>query len=1265
MSELYIPPMPVGLNWTSDQWKAIMARDKNILVAAAAGSGKTAVLVERMIQKILSEHDPLNVDELLVVTFTSAAAGEMRSRIGEALEKAIIADPHSRTLRKQLSLLNKAAISTLHSFCMDVIRKYYYLIDLDPGFRVADATEAILLQDEVMEELFESEYGKKDNADFLTLVDTFTSDRSDTELEGIVIKIYTMSRSTPSPELFLQTILDMYDVENVKEIDDLPFIKPLIDDIGMQLASAKEIIENALDLTRLPGGPAPMAATLESDLAIIQVLLTSAEDSWNTLFEAMQSYSFARAKTVRGEEYLPELKEEAKTFRDNAKKKINELKDQLFSRKPENFMRDLKEMQPVITTLVRLTQAFHEKFSALKREKGLVDYLDLEHYALEILTAEGGKQGEFLPSAAALAYRSQFKEVYIDEYQDVNMVQETILQLVSKSDKHSGNLFMVGDVKQAIYRFRLAEPDLFLQKYNQFTKEGSDNGLRIDLAQNFRSRSEVLTGTNFIFKQIMNEKVGEIEYDEAAELRESPGYPQQEPYPIELLLIDQTKSESESRENAPSIQEAEQADEEDEGVTYNAAELEAAQLEARAISAQIKKLMQKGAQVYDKKTGSERALMYRDIVILMRSMSQAPTMVEEFKQQGIGVYANISSGYFEATEVTIMLSLLKVIDNPAQDIPLASVLRSPIVALSEEEMALLRIYHKKGSYWDAVSAYCRDSRRSGEELSEKILPFFMNIDKWRSMARKGALSELIWQLYRDTNFYDFVGGLPGGKQRQANLRAFYDRARQYEETSFRGLFRFLRFIEKMTERGSDLGVARSLSEQEDVVRIMTIHSSKGLEFPVVFIAGLAKQFNLQDMKKKFLLDKEYGFAADYVNAEKRISYPSIAMLAFKKKKLMEQLAEEMRILYVALTRAKEKLYLVASVKNAGKQMQRWQTAGTNDEWLLKDYERASARSYLDWIVPALNRHRDFNHSKASERKVTLVEEEITNHPSSWRIVTTSSEEVQQLSEKIERTEDDYLERVRLQEKVPVSSPHHTEVVARFSWDYPYGDATNHRSKQSVSEIKRQREISDEYSGTDLLRPFKKAITSRPRFMQEKALSPAERGTALHLVMQHVDLTKPVNSESIKMLLERMVERELLTEEQVQVVSPQHIVGFFETSVGKRMLQAKKVQREVPFTLSLRAKEIYPAWEGSDEPVFIQGVIDCMFEDEEGFVLVDYKSDGITDRYKGGFEEAKSILADRYRVQLELYTKAIEQITRRKVTQKYLFFFDGANTLRMD
>lgn len=1242
-----IPTKPESVTWTDDQWKAIWASGQDILVAAAAGSGKTAVLVERIIQKIISTEDPIDVDELLVVTFTNASAAEMRHRIGGALEKAINENPTSKHLRKQLSLLNRASISTLHSFCLEVIRKFYYQIDLDPGFRIADETEAQLIRDEVLEELFEEEYGKEGNESFFALVDTFSNDRSDIALQDLIREIYDFSQANPSPNQYLQSMKELYHVGESATIDEIPFVEVLLFDLELQLQGARGLLEKGLELTKLPGGPAPRAENFIDDIQLVDALLEARSQSWQEIYLRMQATSFTRAKVCRGDAFDKDLLEQAQKLRDQAKKIVEKLKEELFARKPESFIRDMREMAPHIDRLAQIVEEFAKRFDAAKKEKGLVDFSDLEHYCLQILTAE---VGTLLPSEVALTYRNHFKEVFVDEYQDTNMVQEAILKLVTKDSEECGNLFMVGDVKQSIYRFRLAEPNLFLGKYLRFTKDGEGSGLKIDLARNFRSRKEVLDGTNFLFKQLMGTSVGEIEYDEAAELVKGANYPDSD-QPIELILIEQAGTDEEQNEEEASLQ-------------FDAAELEASQLEARLMAEKIKSLVAERKEVYHAKSKSTRPIMYRDIVILLRSMTWAPQIMEEFKEQGIPIYANLSTGYFEATEVSMMMSLLKIIDNPYQDIPLAAVLRSPIVALNEEELAMVRIHQRQGSFYDALIAFCKNIPidKTGE-LQEKLKRFLSSLEGWRKRARQGSLAELIWQLYRETKFYDFVGGLSGGKQRQANLRALYDRAKQYESTSFRGLFRFLRFIERMQDRGDDLGAARALGEQEDVVRIMTIHSSKGLEFPIVFIAGTARTFNMMDIRKPQMLDKEFGLATKYVNAEKRISYPSLPQLAFKRKKKLEMLAEEMRVLYVALTRAKEKLYLLASVKELDKKMASWVAHLSHPSWLLKEYDRASAKSYLDWIGPALVRHKDSDLLRSGEEIASLIPTEITNHPSSWRIeCVQASDLVASVKEQAE--EDHLLDYVYQGKPIQLESEWKEVIHNRLSWKYPFHDASQFRSKQSVSEMKRQREITDEASGKELV-SLTRPLFNRPRFMQEKTMTPAERGTAMHMVMQHVDMAKAVTVPVVEEQLEEMVKKELITEEQKQVISVAEIVKFFETELGARMLQASMLKREVPFSAAFPAHMAYPNWQGEPEPILVQGVIDCVFEDgRDGLVLVDYKTDAIHDRYKGGFEQARPILEERYRVQIDLYTQALEQILKKKVAERYLFFFDGGHILQL-
>jgi ATP-dependent helicase/nuclease subunit A len=808
---------------------------------------------------------------------------------------------------------------------------------------------------------------------------------------------------------------------------------------------------------------------------------------------------------------------------------------------------------------------------------------------------------------------------------------------------------MVGDVKQSIYRFRLAEPKLFLGKYIRFSSDGEGCGLRIDLSRNFRSRSEVLDGTNYLFRQIMDEHVGEIDYNESAELIRGARYPDDDVYPVEVAIIDQA-DENAGQQEKPAADEP-----------FSQEEIEKTRLEARYLAGQIRQIIDGGKPVHDIKKGISRPAQYRDMVILLRSMTWAQEIMEEFRNAGIPVYADLSEGYFEATEVTVMLSLLKIIDNPQQDIPLAAVLRSPIVGLDEEELSQIRIASRKGSYFEALKQYMKQpAGEVRQETMERIRYFMGRLSKWRTMARSGALSDLIWQLYRETGFYEFAGGLPGGKQRQANLRALYDRASQYEETSFRGLFRFLRFIDRMRDRGKDLGTARALGEQEDVVRIMTIHSSKGLEFPIVFVAGLGRQFHTKDLSGPFLLDKDYGFASKYIHPEKRISRPSLSQLALKRKNKMEMMAEEMRILYVALTRAKEKLFLVGTVKNAEKEISNWKTAITNEKWLLKDYYRANAMTYLDWIGPSLLRHRHCGLADGFQPPGSIFE-----HPSRWKTSIVPHANIKPVAAEEDSGSDEWLQKVKEGKPVDVQSDYRELVFTRLAWKYPHENAAKTLSKQSVSELKRMAAQADETAGTELLSRRQGApLFHKPKFMEQKALSPAERGTVMHTVMQHISLKEAPTMLSIEHLLDELIQKEIITAEQADAVSGEQIVRFFESELGKRMLASANVSREVPFTMGIPAREVYPDWDGTDELVIVQGVVDCLMEEADGLVLLDYKTDAITGRFPGGFAQAKDTLKNRYQMQIHIYERAIKGILKKNVKEKYLYFFDGGHAIRL-
>ncbi|WP_152392142.1 helicase-exonuclease AddAB subunit AddA [Paenibacillus guangzhouensis] len=1385
-----VVPKPEGSQWTDDQWSAIVRGGENILVAAAAGSGKTAVLVERIIRKIASEEEPLNVDQLLVATFTKAAAAEMRERIREALEKELDKNPDSEHLRRQLALMNRASITTLHSFCLEVIQRYFQLIPLDPAFRIANETEADFIRQEVLEDLFEAHYAEDaEDSDFRKLVDWFSGERSDEAMVRLVQSLYDFSRSHPWPREWLYTMADAFAVEDVSMLGQSAWAQSVVADVRLQLNGIVGVLRQAMMLIEQPGGPVPYRDTLMEDMSMVLSLRDAAEEApWEMLYEHFASMAFGKLKACRGEQYNKELQDQVKGLRDQVKKLLTAMQEELFRRPPELFLGEMQTLAPLMRTLAEFVLSFGEKYEQAKRAKGLVDFSDLEHYCLQILRHPASTLEETYPSGAALEYQTQFAEVLLDEYQDTNMVQEAIVSLISRPG--AGNRFMVGDVKQSIYRFRLAEPGLFLNKYKSYPAMSKGQGLRIDLARNFRSRQEIVDAVNTIFRQIMNASVAEIDYDERAELVCGAKYPVGEEafgqeYPAELWLIDRGNGAGtqgvEPLDDESADTEVSNGEEEGGASMHRAAQLDAeelmtAQLEARLIATQIRQLMGEYGtpfQVYDKFLKGMRSVTYRDIVILLRATQQwAPLMIEQLRLEGIPAYAELNTGYFEATEVEVMISLLKVIDNPVQDIPLAGVLRSPIVNLTAEELAQIRLHGKGLTFYEAMVKLTMEDEVRRDDLSvergllTKLRRFMDRLAYWRDEARQGSLSELLWRIYRETGYYDWVGGLPGGTQRQANLRALYDRARQYESTSLRGLFRFLRFIERMQDNGGDLGTARALGEQEDVVRIMTIHKSKGLEFPVVFVAGLSKMFNQQDLSASFLMHKQLGFGPRYMDQELRVAYPTLPSLAIKRQIKMELLAEEMRVLYVALTRPKEKLYLIGSVRNVEKQLQTWGQAVDQTDLLLPDYMLARGRSYLDWIAPSLMRHRDGSELRRLGGLPNRAGDCLADDPSKWYISVVPAEEVQQwaavgletvdqddaymaklnlvrqmaegqvagLQSAVSNASASVSEETALQEIVdgqlelwldePTAEPSDVDVDSnvligieavarnliskRLEWRYPHHLASGVAAKTTVTEMKRMLQMQEEDPAEELYQEIftnddedegqlemrqtseDESILSlhlrRPRFMEKKKLTPTERGTVYHLVMQHVPIGSDlgIDADGVSSLLNQMVERRLISDEQRRAVDPASVAAFYASEIGSELTAAKWVKREIPFSFGLQATEAIPHLrkmqeeavvhpdmdrlqvEAMDlssldgETVLIQGVIDCLYEREDGaLVLLDYKTDRIPPGEKGLME-----VAERYRFQLELYKSAIERMWRRPVDALVLYFFDGCHVVHL-
>lgn len=1238
------------LKWTTEQTAAFTETADNLLVSAAAGSGKTAVLVERIIRLVSDPEKPLDIDRLLVLTFTNAAAGEMRHRVGERLAAMLRKKPADRNLQRQLALLGLAAITTLHSFCLEILRQHFQQLDLDPGFRVADDSETKLLQADVLEAVFEENYEEM-NTGFLDLVDKYGGERSDNRLQEIVQSLFEFSRSQPRPEQWLTAAGT---VQHYPAIDDYPWAPFLREEIFRQLAGMISQLEKARAVAGRPGGPAGYAPVLDSDLDQLRSLAAQEDKDWEHLYRGFQDLSWGKLSRC-GKDVDDTLKGMVTRERNGVKKVAAKIKSRYFSRTAAEHLADLAKMSGDMANLTALTVQFSLAFQKAKTDRGLVDFADLEHYALRILsnTEVGVAEG----------LEKRFTQILVDEYQDINQVQETILAQVSGNR----NRFMVGDVKQSIYRFRQAEPGLFLKKYHDFIPGQGAADRKINLARNFRSCQEIIDGVNFVFKQLMTPVLGEIGYDREAELvcgRSTPPLESTDSSPaMEIHLID--RDGSAGRELVDENGEAEELENNGENgeilggeKSDDEEELTAAQGEARLVARRIHQMISGAEPQLVLDGGKYRPATYRDMVILLRAAKGwADTFSEELQMAGIPVYADLGSGYFGATEVENMLSLLKIIDNPRQDIFLAGVLRSPLAGFSLEELAILRVNAGPGDLFQAL----QECSNSEEYLASRVRFFLAHLASWRSKARRGRLTDLIWDIYRETNYYSFVGALPGGSQRQANLRALYDRARQYEATSFRGLFRFLRFIARLQSGGSDLGTARALGENENVVRIISVHKSKGLEFPVVFLPGLGKRFNFQDLHSDILMHRDLGLGANLVDLQTRVVYPTISKLAIRYRLEMESLAEEMRIFYVAMTRAKEKLVMIGSGRNLSRLTNQWADSLNSADWFLADFRLALDRTWLAWLGRSLIRHRDSQVLRAlagcGEERTAEFNQSIWDYPCRWQTSFWPGQELLPLEKEGEEILNyyEFLAKIKNGEPVDSSGQWTEEVRRRLTWAYPDSRYIGKAAKVSVTGLAETR--PEEVSPLEILASSQTAA-NRPEFMKEShGLNAAERGTALHLVMQHLDFQTIRGEADIRGQIERMVDEDVLTGQQAETVFIPAISYFLAGSLGQRLCQAEDLRRETPFTLALPVGEVYPELAGAPEKVLIQGVIDLMFCEDNQWVIVDYKTGhvGMTD------EKLKA----KFALQLNYYARAVVSIWSAPVKEKYVYLFSDKRLLRIE
>lgn len=1209
--------------WTNEQQAAIDSRGQTLLLSAAAGSGKTAVLVERIIRRLLDKEYPIDITELLVVTFTKAAAAEMRDRIGTALMKALSETKDPR-VERQLALLPSAQISTLHAFCQHVIRKYFYTIDLDPAFSIAGEEELNLLRRQVLEDVFLSYYEDDEKASILyPLADMFGSDRGDDILMDTVSRMYTYARSLAWPEHWLKEAARAYDVAPDAVIDDMVWAGPIKDAVRRILEEDAHLYDGVLYHLRQREAFAPACDTFVAEQAALRQAAQAR--SWNDLSRFVRAIDFPRLKSLRKlSDDDKAVWERCKKVRDDVKKDvIKTLQSVYFSATPEEWLDGMRAMKPVMDGLVTLTLDFAKAYGAAKKEKGWIDFSDLEHFCLQILLAPDASPEHPVPSAAAEELRSQYEEVFIDEYQDTNGVQELITRLVSGED----NRFMVGDIKQSIYRFRLADPTLFLKKYQSFSRDEKAVQHCIDLGRNFRSVPVVLDAVNAVFSRAMTAEAAGMDYGEREKLYAGRQAPDDERWiggPVEVDIVPTPSDE-----------------EDDDGST-------AFEKECRFIAGRIGELLASG-RMAARKDGTLEPLSYRHIVVLLRSMAgKADVLIQALQEGGIPSYAEQSGGYFAAVEVQVMLALLRCIDNPEQDLAMAAVLRSPLVGLDETALAGVRLAGD-GTLWQNLPAFVA-SLPDGVDEKEDLQQFMAAFDSWRTYSRRHGVAELLQRLYDDTAYVDFVGAMPGGDVRQANLKALYDRARQYEEAGFRGLFRYLQLMDKMKEDGLDLAPAKVVSEKEDVVRIMSIHKSKGLEFPVVFVADMGKAFNRRDTQDQILFHNRLGIGLKQYDPEWRISYPTLIWSGIAAQLRWEGTAEEERILYVAMTRARDQLILTGHSSHIDRDWQRW-TSHLNP---------AQAKSYFDWVMPAalapFGAKADADYARPGAAWQDAV----------WQVRIAKAVPAGTVEEGAYDGEP-RLEALRRGDLTGTPVP--SWLDEQLSWQYAYPQAVRTAAKFSVSEVKRRYqelhsdELQDEAAlsvpAAAVIPPAPgedDAFAALPPWLagEEAAVSGAQRGTALHKALQYITPAADQTTATLRREIDAFVRQGLLSREEAKLVYVPVLAAFCQSDIGRRMAESPELHREYPFTVLLAGGDPLPETE-TGEQILIQGVIDCLFREDDAWILVDYKSDRL---------ETADAFRRRYAVQLALYKRAVEQITHRPVEETYIYSLHLQQEIRL-
>ena len=1344
--------------WTQEQQNVIDSRGGNLLVAAAAGSGKTAVLVERIIQMILNSDLKIDIDKLLVVTFTNAAASEMRERIGDAISKKLDENPEDEHLQDQLVLLNKASITTIHSFCLEVIKSNFHKINLDPNFRIGDETECSLMKLEAIDETFDILYEQNDE-EFCYLVDCYAEKRGDSNLQNLILSIYSFVMASPYPKVWLKESAEDFNITDDFDFARSKWAKAILETVKIQMEGIEKSLCKAIEDVDGIDELVTFTDKLKMEYEKIKEILYACDTSWSDAYRQISSMTFENyAKGVKripkdAPSYIKEEKDKAKKIRDNAKKSIEKIKASVFNKNYDDLKDEIKFLYPIVKSLSDVVLMFEQIYSQKKRDKGIIDFNDIEHFALQILTEtdENGdfvfdEEGKNIPSDIALEYREKFYEIFIDEYQDSNQVQEVILSTIAKQKEP--NRFMVGDVKQSIYRFRQAKPEIFLQKYATYDTDLSSKYKKIMLYKNFRSRKEVVDSVNYIFEHIMSKNLGEIDYNEEEKLNLGANFEEVED---EKIILGGATEIHLMEKKVPEVEDPDEEEEEGE-------DLDASQIEARMVGKIIRDIMRPNEngeimQVFDKKLETYRNVEYKDIVILLRATSAwAPVFAEELINMDIPTYADMGQGYFETMEIQVIMSFLKVIDNPMQDIPLIAILRSPIYGFTPEDFIDIRITDKKVSFYEAMRMFVGekidlsnaeeqdiaedeisddtgneiidvninkensyvdadmddyyqninyedfeyeneefiyndeviyesyinenveddliyeinsniegDEESQKSELELKVRRFLDDLKELQEKSMYMSTDEFLWYIYTNSGYYAYCGALPGGSQRQANLRILFERAKQFEETSFKGIFNFINFISKLKKSNSDMGSAKTLGENANVVRIMSIHKSKGLEFPIVICSGMGRNFNTMDFRKDVLYHHELGYGPQIVDFERRISYPSIAKEALKCKINIENISEEMRILYVALTRAKEKLIITSSIKDIEQNMHKW-SSNISTEKMVSKYDILNGKNYMDWMMPAIIKHKDLEDIRETYNLSTSISME---DESKWSVKTWSRDDID-----FEKHEKEGIREVlNTMDLSQHDTEYYEQIEKKLNFEYPYLGVVKKAASISVTEIKKRQEEYEEQE--DSLGLYKhKTTLKKPKFLSEsqksEKITGARRGTIVHLIMEVLDFEK-VNTESeIKAQIQDLVKRRIITEKESQVLSPRKIMRFFKSPIAKRMLSSKFVKREQKIYTQIKMNDIYLNDEifknnretYENESVMLRGVIDLYFEEDDGLVILDYKTDFVD-------ENNKKEIIHKYKKQIEIYADVLSKLTGKKVKEKYLYLFGIDEQVKVD